>query len=259
MNTSKENESHLLSSVKNALRILRSFSIDEPEKRVSDLAAELNLSKSTVSRLLATLASEDFVTKDSETNRYKLGVSVLALSGVVTQNLEIYREAQPILNDLVDKLGETAHLAVLDGMETLYIHQVECKYPVRILTHLGKRNPVHCTSSGKVLLAYQDEAFIQKVIERGLEPLTKHTITDPDVLKKQLETIKEQGFSHSKHELLQGVVSIAAPIRDYTEKVVAALTVVGPEQRIPNYKIRPYAKQVMNASMEISDRLGYWR
>lgn len=95
MNTSKENESHLLSSVKNALRILRSFSIDEPEKRVSDLAAELNLSKSTVSRLLATLASEDFVTKDSETNRYKLGVSVLALSGVVTQNLEIYREAQP--------------------------------------------------------------------------------------------------------------------------------------------------------------------
>lgn len=252
------NQDHLLSSVQNALRILRSFTMEEPEKRISDLAASLGLSKSSVSRLMSTLASEDFVTKDTDSQRYRLGLSVLALSGVVTSHLEIYREAQPILQDLVEHLGETAHIAVLEGTDTVYLHKVECKHPVQILSHIGKRNPAYCTSSGKVLMAYQDEDFTEEVIQQGLQPFTKNTITDEQTLRSQLQTIKEQGFAYSKNEILDGVVSIAAPVRDYTSNVVAAITVVGPAQRIQHYNIRRYAKKIMNASMEISDRLGYW-
>lgn len=258
METKPKNE-YLLSSVKNALRILRSFSMDEPEKKNSDLALSLGLSKSAVSRLMSTLASEDFVVKDPETKRYRLGLSVLALSGVVTNHLEIYREAQPILNKLVEDTEETAQIAVLEGIETVYLHKVECKHPVRILSYAGKRNPSYATSSGKVLLAYQDNDVVEQVINNGLQAYTKNTITDPEELRTSLKTIKEQGFAVSKEELLEGVITISAPIRDYTGKVIAAVTIAGPVQRIPHYKIGPYTKKVMSACMEISDRLGFWR
>lgn len=254
-----EKQDHLLSSVTNALRILRSFSMDEPELRVSDLAVSLGLSKSTVSRLLSTLAHEDFVIKNPETSRYRLGLSVLALSGAATSSLEIHREAQHILFELVKELGETAHICVLEGMDTLYLHKVECKHPVRILTHYGKRNPAYCTSSGKVLLAYQSEDFIERMLENGLKSVTKYTTTNPNEFRENLKAIRDQGFAFSKNELLEGVVSIAAPVRDYSGKVIAAITVVGPVERIQPYKIRPYAKKIISASLEISDRLGFWR
>src|SRR4051794_39067471 len=116
----------ILSSVRNALRILKSFSTFEPTKRVSELAESLGLAKSTVSRLLATLASEGFVIKDENTNAYRLGLSVLTLGGIITNDLEIHKEAAPVLYKLVNDTGETAHLAILDGLDTIYIHKEEC-------------------------------------------------------------------------------------------------------------------------------------
>ena len=165
----KKGGPQILSSVRNALRILKSFSTFEPTKRVSDLADSLGLAKSTVSRLLSTLASEGFVIKDEKTNAYRLGLSVLTLGGIMTNDLEIHKEATPVLSKLVSDTGETAHLAILDGLDTIYIHKEECNHPVRILTHLGRRNPSYCTSSGKVLLAFSESEVVEKVIEDGLD------------------------------------------------------------------------------------------
>lgn len=254
---SNKNDRYLLTSVKNALRILRSFSVDDPEKSVSDLAVTLGLGKSTVSRLMTTLASEEFVVKDPNTQRYRLGLSVLALSGIVTSNLEINKEAGPVVNKLVNDLGETAHLAILEGTDSVYIHKEECSHSIRIMTHLGKKNPAYCTSSGKVLLAYGDQKTVEEVIQEGLKPYAKNTITDPDRLRATLKKIRENGYAASTNEILDGVTSIAAPIRDYTGKVVAAITVVGPVQRIRNHKIPIYAKKIIDASKEASERLGY--
>ena len=130
-----------LSSVKNALRILNSFTMDEPEKKVSDISSSLGLNKSTVSRTMATLASEGFVFKDPETKKYRLGFSILTLSGIINSNMDIVRESQPILNKLVETLGETAHISIFDHLEVVYLQKVECNHPVRFLTHVGKRNP----------------------------------------------------------------------------------------------------------------------
>lgn len=252
------NQDYLLSSVKNALRLLRSFSMDEPEKKVTELAHSLGLGKSTVSRLLATLASEGFVVKDPETQKYRLGLTILSLNTVVTSHLEITRESEPILRKLVNEIGETAHIAVLEGNHVIYINRVECKHPVQILTHVGRRNPVHCTSSGKVMLAYQEEGRIHQVMEQGLCQYTIHTITEPKELCSMLKNVREQGYAVSIEELREGVASIAAPIRDYTGKVMYAISVIGPIHRMNPYHPMMIQK-VKSAAKEISEKMGYWR
>ncbi|MFJ8064455.1 IclR family transcriptional regulator [Psychrobacillus sp. NPDC096426] len=253
----KSQEGNQLSSVKNALRILRSFSMDEPEKRISDISTSLKLNKSTVSRTMSTLASEGFVIKDPETQKFRLGLSILSLSGIINSNLDIYQESIPVLNKLVEACGETAHISVLDQHEVIYLQKVECNHPVRFLTHVGKRNPAYCTSSGKVLLAFSNEEITEAIIANGLQRFTEHTITEPDALRTQLKQIKEQGHSYSYEELSEGVISIGTPIFDYTGKIVAALSVVGPKQRIHSGKIQSILHHTLRASTEVSSRLGY--
>ncbi|RHW38355.1 IclR family transcriptional regulator [Lysinibacillus yapensis] len=257
MGAENQDTNHL-SSVKNALRILRSFTVDEPEKKVSDLSVSLGLNKSTVSRTMATLASEGFVYKDPETKKYRLGFSILSLSGIVNTTMDVYRESIQTLNKLVETTGETAHLSIIDQLEVIYLQKVECNHPVRFLTHVGRRNPLYCTSSGKVLLAYcQDEDLLEQVIQQGLNRFTKNTITDPQKLREQLKEIQKNGYAYSSEEYREGVNSIAAPVYDYRGKVIAALAVVGPKQRIPSQKINNIAKKVIYAASEISAKMGY--
>ncbi|MEK3989721.1 IclR family transcriptional regulator [Robertmurraya sp. FSL R5-0851] len=257
MVTEKQEDQHL-SSVKNALRILRSFTMEEPEKKISDLSTTLGINKSTVSRTMATLASEGFVYKDPESRKYRLGLSILSLSGIVNSHMDIYKESQSVLNRLVESIGETAHISVLDSDEVIYLQKVDCHHPVRVLTNVGKRNPPYCTSSGKVLLAYADDQLVDRVIEKGLTRYTKNTITDPSKLRAHLKQIKENGYTFSSEEILEGVNSIAAPVYDYRGKVIAALAVVGPKQRIQANKVPGYTKKVIQAATEISNRMGYW-
>ena len=256
MSVNIEKDSHL-SSVKNALRILQCFTMDEPEKKVTEISTSLGLNKSTVSRTMTTLASEGFVLKDPETKKYRLGLSILSLSGIVSSQMDIYRESQPVLNRLVENIGETAHISVLDHLDVIYLQKVDCNHPVRFLTHIGKRNPPYCTSSGKVLLAHSTEEVVNQVINKGLRKFTKNTITTPQKLKDHLQLVKENGYASSTEEILEGVTSIAAPVFDYRGKVIAALSVVGPNQRIQHHKVQGLAKKVMSAAQEVSARMGY--
>lgn len=251
------NNDYLLSSVKNSLRILKSFSMDEPEKKVTDLAKTLGLGKSTVSRLLTTLASEGFVTKDQQSQKYRLGLSILNLNTIVSSNLEIGRESQPVLQKLVDETQETCHIAVLDGTDVIYINKIEGKHPVQILTHIGRRNPAYCTSSGRILLAYEDEQTLQRALEGELKAYTDKTITDPESIRSEIKKAKGQGYSISIEQLRVGVVSISAPIRDYTDHVVNTVTIVGPAQRLNPSNLNIYIHKVIHAANEISARLGY--
>lgn len=150
----RSSEEYLLSSVRNALRILRSFSEDETEKRVSKLAVELGIGKSTVSRLLATLESEGFARRDPESQKWQLGLTVLSLGGIVKRQLQLTKESRPVLMKLVKQTGESAHVAILEEADVIYIEQMESPHPLR-LPHVGKRNPAFCTSTGKVLLAHK--------------------------------------------------------------------------------------------------------
>ncbi|MGP6139121.1 MULTISPECIES: IclR family transcriptional regulator [unclassified Jeotgalibaca] len=249
--------SDTLSSVRNAARILNSFTADNPTQRVSDIALDLDLGKSTVSRLLATLAEEGLVTKDPETQEYHLGSNVLTMAGVLINNMDIHKEAAPVLNQVVQQTGETAHLAIMDGLDTIYIHKEEATHPTRIKTHLGRRNPSYCTSSGKVLMAFSDPELTERIIAKGLTPYTEKTIINAEQLRTVLANIKNNGYATAREEFTKGTISIAAPIFDYTGKVVAALSVVGSAKRMKPYKRTEFAAIVKNAAADASERLGY--
>ncbi len=250
--------SELLSSVKNALKILNSFSENEPVKKITDLSRQLGIAKSTVSRLMSTLASEGYVIKEQGSQKYRLGLSVLNLAGIVTSTMDIHREALPVLERLSKSVDETCHLVFLEGTEVVYLLKVESSHPVRVSSHVGKHNPSHCTSSGKAILAYLDDEVVNRVIAGGLVRYTPRTITDPDQFRKDLQRVKKDGYSVSIEEFIQGVNTVGAPIRDYTGQVIAAITIVGPAQRMHQRNIQQYVKKVVDAAKEISEVMGHY-
>lgn len=232
--------------------------MEEPERGITEIAQILHLSKSTVHRVMTTLAEEGFVSKDELTHRYRLGLSVLSLGGILMSTLEIYREGQHLLEDLAHRFDESVHLAVLEGFHTVYVSKIESKHPVTILTHVGRKNPIHCTSSGKAILAFQRPDMIEEVIRRGLTRYTSTTMTDPDAFRTELAVIRDRGFAISENELREGVASIAVPIRDYTRDVVGAVNLVGPTQRFTPQKIQLFTKQLIAVGKQISTRLGHY-
>lgn len=252
----KKNNQHL-NTVKNALKILKSFSERRTVTTVKELSERLDISTSAVSRLMSTLASEGFVTKIPGTHQFRLGTSVLLLSGILTASLEVHEEAIPIMQKLVKLTGETSHLTILENFHTVYLHKIDNQNPVRTLSHLGKSNPLHCTSSGKILTAFMDEPFIKTIVSRGLEKYSPNTITDPDIFIDHLKQVRAQEYAYDIEEFIPGLVSIAAPIRDYTNQVIAAVNIVGPIQRVNQSTMPKLINQVIKAAKEISNQMGY--
>jgi DNA-binding IclR family transcriptional regulator len=253
----KKEQDHLLSSVKNTLRILRSFKMEQPQKGVRELAAELEMGKSSVQRILATLASEGFVRKNEESNKYELGASLLELSSIVLNNIDLHNEAIPFIKKLAEKCNETTHIAVLENLEVMYLCKVEAEQSEKIPSYSGLHNHLHCTSSGKLLLAYSDTTVMEAVLERGLQSFTPYTITDPVEFRKELAGIYEKQYSISHDELTIGISSVSAPIRDYTGKVVAAINFVGPSQRFTAQRVQYLANELLLTGKIISEKLGY--
>lgn len=255
----KGKEGQLLSSVKHAMQILRLFKLNQNELGVTEIANKLDLPKGTAHRLIKTLTRENFLTKNPRTNRYRLGLSLLTLGGVISVHTEIYQEALPLLQSLVHTLKETAHICLLEKTEVVYLLRVENQATVPLVTRIGRRNPVHCTSEGLVILAYQHEDRINQLLTTPLYPYTLKTITDPDKLKLELEKIRERGYSLTVDHFYEGFVSIAVPIRDYTEEVVSSLAVIGPTSRITESDYPIFIEQIKKVAEQISELLGYYK
>lgn len=252
-----EKRSGQLSSVKNALRILKSFTTSDPVRRVSDLAEEIGVSKSTVSRLVSTLVSEDFLAPDPESAGYRLGYSVLTLGGALTSTNELYREVAPVLNDIVLQTGESAHVAVLEGHDVIYLNKNTGPYFANIMTSVGAHNAAYSTSSGKVMLAVSDPEIVDQIFAEGVKAYTEHTITNPIKFKKELEKVRRQGYAISIEEISKNNYSIAVPVRDANGKVACAITVVGPLSRVNKGKLEQFIRIMKDAAQDASERLGY--
>lgn len=254
MKTDKHNHSKL-QSVQRGLQILKLFSLAEPVWGITNIADTLQLSKSTVSRLIKDLVEEGYLEKTS--SKYRLGLSLLCLSGVITSHLEIFRESKDIVKDLVNRLEETAHIAILEDLNVAYLHKVECKKPVPLLTNIGEKNPPTCTGSGKILLAYQDKETVEEIMKAGLPKMGPNSIIEPQQLLHELENVRNNGYAICVDEMQDGIISIGAPIRDYTNEVVAAISVVGPKDRGMGKDIAPYINELLKAADDISNKLGY--
>ncbi|MEK3644020.1 MULTISPECIES: IclR family transcriptional regulator [unclassified Aeribacillus] len=250
-------EKYWLSSVKNAMKILRLFTHKQKELGITEISKKLNISKSSAHRLVSLLVKEGFLSKNPRTNKYRLGLSILTLGGVIFSNHELYKEALPIVKRLVHTLNESAHICLLEEDQVVYLFRIESSQPDRLLTYIGRKNPIHCTSEGLCILAYQNKRTIEKVLSKKLYAYTPYTITDPDILKNELKKIKKQGFAISKDQFYVGYVGIAAPIRDYSGKVVSSLSMIGSTSRMTDDRFPVFIEHITQAAKSISEHLGY--
>jgi IclR family transcriptional regulator, KDG regulon repressor len=245
-------------SVERAFSLLELLGKGDDSLGISELAQRSALPVGTVHRLLNTLTQLGYVEQDLDSRKYALGIRVLHLRGAIVNRLKLGEQAMPIMKALMRRVDETVHLAVLSEGEIFYVDRIEGFQTRNMYTHLGKRGPVHCTALGKTLLAFRPDPVVEQIVAaRGLPRMTDTTITELDELKRELIHIRQQGYALDDEESEEGVRCLAAPIRDYTGKVIAALSVSGPASRIRSERDAELSKAVCWAGERISAGLGY--
>ena len=226
---------------------------------ISEIAQRSELPLATSHRLLSTLLKLGYVEQNPETNKYTLGVRILQLRGAVIEQLNLGVQAMPIMKMLMNNVGETVHLAVLNEGEIIYIERVEGLRTQGMYTRIGKRAPAHCTALGKVLLSnLQEDIWFDDVVNRhGLKSFSDTTITSVDELRQELDQIRKRGYAIDNGETGEAVRCVAAPIRDYTAQVVAAVSISGPQSQITVDRVADLGNSVCQAANRISNKLGF--
>jgi DNA-binding IclR family transcriptional regulator len=243
-------------SVDRAVTILEILARDG-EAGVTDVARELGVHKSTASRLFAALDRRELVTQDRSRGKFRLGVGLVRLAGAAGRGLDVIQESRPVCRALAQEVGETVNLAILAGRDALYLDQVAGPSALSPHNWAGQRIPLHATSDGKVLLAYQPDADLAERLTLPLRRFTEHTITAAGELKQALAEVRQRGYATAAEELEAGLAAVAAPIRDADGRVVASISASGPSFRIPPERIGELAAAVCRAAAEISGRLGW--
>jgi len=210
---------------------------------VSDLAASLGISKSNTHRLLNTLVATGFAS--AVDGRYAASLKVWELGTKVIDGFDLRERARPAMTRLVRETAESVRLTVLDP---------KSPQDVRTYTEIGGRAPAHCTSSGKVMLAYQDDAVVRR-IARKLKPYTQSTIVDPAELLRHLKKVRASGYALNQREFSPQVSGVAAPIFDAEGHVVAALSIAAPADRLPAARLKQVTAQLCDAAASVSARL----
>lgn len=247
-----------LSSVRNAARILKAFTVDHKLYGVTELARALGISTSTVHRLLTTLEAEHLIEKDQRSGKYRLGLAVYDLAAAVAPGFDLSEALLPPMTILRNRTGETVQVAVLDGRQVVYIERLDSPHTLRFFVEKqGRRNWAHCTSTGKVLLAFLPATDRKRLFDGwALEPITPRTVTDLEKLEVELSDVRDQGYAENHGESELGTLSIGAPIRDASGAVIAAMSLAGPMARMES-EITVLRHSVMSAAAVASRRLGF--
>jgi DNA-binding IclR family transcriptional regulator len=241
-------------SVDKATAILKQFSTDEPQLGVSELARRLNLTKSTVHRLLRSLLRAGMVAQDPATRRYMLGRDTVQLGYTGIYSDPLLHTAHPYLHFLANQVGESVFLSERRGVVGAPILQV-LSPTVQDQLAWFTTTPLHSTASGKVLLAYAPEDVLLAVLDAGPVAETEHTITDPAALRQELEKVRAQGYATGFEESLLGTNGFAVPVRDPDGEVIAALAIAGPSYRLTRDQGLASVEKLKAISGEITRKL----
>lgn len=245
-------------TVERAASILTCFSAETPRLSLAALAETLQLNQSTAYRYISTLEAAGLLERDGQRSGYRLGPRVIELSNVALNHNEVRKHGLDETDRLRDELNVLVSLAVLFEGDVLHIaHSVPDNWP-RWHTTVGRRAVAHCTSLGKVLLAYQPWPQVVSMIETyGWRPYTPHSIKEFSRLQQELVRIRECGFAVDHEERNVGTICIGAPIYNFAGQVVAALSISGKLEKLPHGSWIETAPQVCEAANRISFRLGY--
>lgn len=215
-------------SLERGLAILSSFNPDRPLIGVSDLSREFDLSRSTAHRYISTLARLGYLQQDPDSKRYRLGPRVLDLGFSAINSMDVREIAAPHLRQLSDETQHTVNLAILDGVDVVYIERCRTALPgqreIDLNLHVGSRLPAYCTSMGKVLLAFLSDEEREAALD-GIELTQRgpNTLTKRSALVAELGQVRRAGLAVNNEELSFGLRSIAAPVRRQSGEVAAAI------------------------------------
>lgn len=215
-----------------AFRILGFLADHGTHSSIRDLSAGVGLPRSTVHRLCQAMAREAILNLNEVTRQYEWGPQMGRIARAAYQTTRVRNVALPILRAITDACDETSVLVVYDATrhQVIFTDKIDCRQPVRYEVPMNISIPAHAGASGKVILAYLAESEIEKIIQMGLEPLTPHTITDPDRLRAELRTVRERGYAVSYAERMPGACGVGVPVFD-ARGIVAELHVSIPEYR----------------------------
>ena len=246
-------------SVAKALQIIEIMAAGNGPMRLQDISAKLNLPASTVLRFLGTLTQFSYVTQDPETLQYALTMKFCRLGHLVSSQIRLRDIVRPFLIRLTEEFKESASLAVEEEQNVLYIDCVDGPdHMLQTLQRIGRVAPLTSTGVGKILLLeYSEERLDELIKERGLEASTRNTITDKAALLRELRKIARQGYAIDNEECEVGVKCVAAPIRDYTGRIIAAISMSGPLTRMTQAKMSLMQEGISRAAIELTASLGY--
>ena len=270
MSTSKSRRRqpyHGTQAVSRAVSVLKVFESANGGLTAAQIAAKLDLNRSTVHRLLSVLEAEGLIARDyayqaePRNSAYRLGPTLVSLGGLALRQINLRAIALPHLRSLAQKSGETVDLELLVGSDVMIIEEVHAEHMLRVGVgdNIGSRYPAHATSTGKLLLAGLSETELKATLPNKLAALTPFTITDKQILRDQLEEARQLGWASSWEELEIGLAAIGAPIAGRDGDLIGAVSISGPTARIDRSQIKNLAIMVMDTTRRITRDLGFGR
>ena len=243
-------------SVDRALTVLEILAT-RGDAGVTEIAVELGVHKSTVSRLVAVLENRGFVEQLADRGKYRLGFGIARLAGALTVQRDLAHESRSACEALAEAVRETVNVAILDAGRDVNISEV--RGPASISSHnwVGQSTPPHATSSGKVLLAFTPDLDLPALLGEELPHFTEHTITDLDELRRELALVCTRGWATTVEEYEVGLNALAAPVFDHSGRVVAAVSVSGPSYRLTRSSFAEVSERLLEATADVSRRLGH--
>ncbi|MEV6241944.1 IclR family transcriptional regulator [Lentzea sp. NPDC051838] len=243
-------------SVDRAISVLELLA--QGEAGITEIAGELGVHKSTVSRLVSVLEARGLVEQLGERGKYAIGFGVVRLAGAATGRMDLTKLGQPVCQTLADSFGETVNIAVHDAGVAINITQARGSAAVSAVNWIGQRTPLHATSSGKVLLAYLPLDERKRLVSLPLDSYTENTVVDASRLLSELEAVAEQGYAACYEELELGLHAVAVPVRGHRGEVVAAMSASGPSYRLSRERVEEIVPAMSSAAQELSAQLGYF-
>ncbi len=237
-------------AVERALDILLCFT-DSAELSLTEVASRVSLHKSTVHRLLASLEGKGFLIRDPSTEKYRLGFRIWELAANLSQADDPAMLLLPEMEKLRDALGETVSLYIRDGKERIRIQAVQSNQAIRRVAPVGARLPLYVGASSKILLAFAEP----EVREQIMNDAEWHGVVDRGAYLRQVDEIRQVGYATSVEEREPGAAAVAAPIFNRAGRLVAALSVSGPANRLTPEKMKEYAPRLMEAAKRMGQML----
>jgi DNA-binding IclR family transcriptional regulator len=250
------NQGNVSTTALKAFAVLEVVAASGQSISISEVAEKVGVDRSTAYRMLSTLQVAGYITQDETTKRFKLSYKVISLSRNLMIDNEVSSLFHRTMNTITDATQETVGLSVLDGLQTVLVHQVRGTQRVNVVFQVGDRSELHCTSIGKLLLAYQDPLYVERVIANGLVKRAVNTYTDPKEFRIEVQRIRAQGYSFDNQELADDMRCVAVPVFESGGRVTRGFSISGPATRFTVEKLEELKIPMLEAGRELSEQLG---